>query len=105
MVPYNRNSLTYNLVVLFSDTGTVEEWLKFVQNLQVVISKQNITDAQGGAYVITKNLLQGDVLTDFKNAARNKEPQTELNYKQTMKDMHARMSYLQAYVTQTCYMC
>eukprot|EP00957_Ditylum_brightwellii_P045196 3426413-Ditylum_brightwellii.AAC.1 len=39
-MPYNSNSPTYNLAVLFSDTGTVKEWLKFLLNIQVVIAGQ-----------------------------------------------------------------
>eukprot|EP00957_Ditylum_brightwellii_P030128 2280538-Ditylum_brightwellii.AAC.1 len=34
MVPYNANSPTYDLAIPFFSTGSVEEWLKFWQNLQ-----------------------------------------------------------------------
>eukprot|EP00957_Ditylum_brightwellii_P200383 15276802-Ditylum_brightwellii.AAC.1 len=47
MVPYNANLPTYNLVVLYFDVGTIKEWLKFWQNLEIVITGQNIADAQG----------------------------------------------------------
>eukprot|EP00957_Ditylum_brightwellii_P068046 5165820-Ditylum_brightwellii.AAC.2 len=46
MVPYNTNLLTYNLVVPYFDVETVKEWLKFQQNLEAVITRQNITDAK-----------------------------------------------------------
>eukprot|EP00957_Ditylum_brightwellii_P051235 3884545-Ditylum_brightwellii.AAC.1 len=45
-VPYNANSSSYDLAILFYDTGSVEKWLKFWQNLQAVITGQNITNAQ-----------------------------------------------------------
>eukprot|EP00957_Ditylum_brightwellii_P070616 5365636-Ditylum_brightwellii.AAC.2 len=80
-VPYNTNSPTCNLAVPFYDTGSVEEWLKFWQNLQAVITRQNITDTQEGV----------------------NRPQSEPNYKKTMQDMHMHMFLLQAYVTQTWY--
>eukprot|EP00957_Ditylum_brightwellii_P055403 4198484-Ditylum_brightwellii.AAC.1 len=54
------------------------------------MARQNITNAQG-TYVITKNLLQEDVLTSFKSAEGNNRPQTEPNYRQTMKDVHLHM--------------
>eukprot|EP00957_Ditylum_brightwellii_P087007 6622949-Ditylum_brightwellii.AAC.1 len=88
--PYNSNSHTYNLVVPFFNTGTVEEWLKFLQNLCAVIAGQNITDAQG-TYVITRSLLHGDALIAFENAEGNNRPQTEPDYKQTMKDVYLHM--------------
>eukprot|EP00957_Ditylum_brightwellii_P047104 3577232-Ditylum_brightwellii.AAC.1 len=54
--PCNTNSPTYDLVVLFFDTGTIEEWLKFAHNLSAIITGQNIIDVQG-AYAITKKIL------------------------------------------------
>eukprot|EP00957_Ditylum_brightwellii_P087307 6645069-Ditylum_brightwellii.AAC.2 len=102
-MPYNTNSSTYDLVVLFFDTGTIEEWLKFVQNLSAVIKGQNINNAQG-AYVITKNLLQGNALA-FENTEGVNGPQTSLNYEQTIKDVHLHISPPQAYIMQICYTC
>eukprot|EP00957_Ditylum_brightwellii_P148503 11307098-Ditylum_brightwellii.AAC.1 len=89
-VPFNANSPTYNLAVLFYDTGSVEEWLKFWQNLQAIITGQNITDAQG-MYAITKSMLRGDALTVFKNANGVNKSQTEPNYQRTTKDAHMHM--------------
>eukprot|EP00957_Ditylum_brightwellii_P199006 15169745-Ditylum_brightwellii.AAC.1 len=58
----------------------MEEWLKFQQNLQAFITRQNITNAQG---------VNG--------------PQIEPNYQQTMTNVQTHMFPLQAYVTQTWY--
>eukprot|EP00957_Ditylum_brightwellii_P052208 3958870-Ditylum_brightwellii.AAC.1 len=66
-VPYNANSPTYDLAIPFFNMGSVEEWLKFWQNLQAIITRYNITDPQG-VYVITQSMLCGDALTAFKNA-------------------------------------
>eukprot|EP00957_Ditylum_brightwellii_P196842 14997681-Ditylum_brightwellii.AAC.1 len=63
----------------------------------------NITNAQGN-YVITKSLLQGDALAALKNTEGINVPQTEPNYKQTMKVMHLHMPPLRAYAMQTQYM-
>eukprot|EP00957_Ditylum_brightwellii_P072439 5505091-Ditylum_brightwellii.AAC.1 len=43
-VPHNANSPTYNLAVPFYNTESVEEWLKFQQNFQAVITGQNVTN-------------------------------------------------------------
>eukprot|EP00957_Ditylum_brightwellii_P184738 14070493-Ditylum_brightwellii.AAC.1 len=56
MVPCNTNLATYNLVVPYFDEEIVKEWLKFWQNLEVVITGQSITDTQD-MYMITNNLL------------------------------------------------
>eukprot|EP00957_Ditylum_brightwellii_P098784 7525222-Ditylum_brightwellii.AAC.1 len=45
-VPYNMNLLTYDLVVPYFDVGTIKEWFKSQQNLDAVITRQNITNAQ-----------------------------------------------------------
>eukprot|EP00957_Ditylum_brightwellii_P145759 11099339-Ditylum_brightwellii.AAC.1 len=104
MVLYNAISPTYNLLIPFFNTGSVEEWLKFWQNLQAVITRQNITDPQG-MYASIKSMLCGDALTAFKNAEGVNRPQSELTYKKTMEDIHTHMFPLQAYIMQTRYMC
>eukprot|EP00957_Ditylum_brightwellii_P208315 15356796-Ditylum_brightwellii.AAC.1 len=55
-VPYNANSPTYDLAVPFYNTGSMEGWLKFQQNLQAVIARQNVTDAQS-MHAIMKSML------------------------------------------------
>eukprot|EP00957_Ditylum_brightwellii_P190198 14477884-Ditylum_brightwellii.AAC.1 len=89
-VPYNTNLPTYDLAVPFYDNGTVEEWLKFCQNLQAVITRQNITDPQS-VYTITKSMLRGDALMTFKNTEGVNRPQTKLAYKEIMEDVHMHM--------------
>eukprot|EP00957_Ditylum_brightwellii_P195492 14895195-Ditylum_brightwellii.AAC.1 len=51
-----------DLAAPFFSSGTIEEWLKFCQNLSRVIKGQNVNNIQG-MYAITKYLLQGDMLT------------------------------------------
>eukprot|EP00957_Ditylum_brightwellii_P062205 4720726-Ditylum_brightwellii.AAC.1 len=102
MVPSNANSPTCNLAVPFYNTGYMEELLKVWQNLQAVITEQNITDAQG-MYTITKSMLQGDVLTSFKNDEGVNRSQSEPNYKKTMQGVHMYMFPLYAHVTQSQY--
>eukprot|EP00957_Ditylum_brightwellii_P032760 2483711-Ditylum_brightwellii.AAC.1 len=104
MMPYNANSPMYNLAVPFDNNKTVEKWLKFCQNLQTVITGQNITNPQG-MHVTTKSMLHGDTLTAFKNVERVNRPQSKLANKKTMEDTHMHMFPLQAYITQTRYMC
>eukprot|EP00957_Ditylum_brightwellii_P099155 7552075-Ditylum_brightwellii.AAC.1 len=69
MIPYNANLPTCNLAIPFFNTGSVEEWLTFWQNIQAIITDQNATDPQG-MYAITKSMLCGDTLTALKNAER-----------------------------------
>eukprot|EP00957_Ditylum_brightwellii_P147864 11259782-Ditylum_brightwellii.AAC.2 len=104
MIPYNANSPTYNLAVPFYDTISVEEWLKFQQKLQDIITGQNVINSQG-MYAVTKSMLCRDALTTFANAKGVNRSQLELNYKQTMKDVYMRMFPLQEYVIWMRYMC
>eukprot|EP00957_Ditylum_brightwellii_P182463 13899939-Ditylum_brightwellii.AAC.1 len=100
MVPHNANLPTYNLAIPFFNTGSVEEWLKFQQNIQAIITGQNITDPQG-MYAITKSMLHGDTLTSFENTMGVNVLQLEPAYKKTMEDIHTHMFSLQAYIMQT----
>ena len=87
---YNANLPTYNLAIPFYNNGYVEEWLKCCQNLQAVITGQNIMDPQG-MYAITKSMLRWDALTAFEITEEVNGPQTEPTYKKTMKDIHTHM--------------
>eukprot|EP00957_Ditylum_brightwellii_P123982 9450745-Ditylum_brightwellii.AAC.1 len=78
----------------------MEEWLKFCQHLQAVITGQNITDPQG-MYAITKSMLHKGALTAFENAEGVNRPQLELAYKKTMETYICTCSPLQAYAMQT----
>eukprot|EP00957_Ditylum_brightwellii_P206449 15348458-Ditylum_brightwellii.AAC.1 len=87
MVSYNANSPMYNLAVPFYNTGFVEEWLKFQQNLQAVITMEYVTDTHT-MYTIMKSMLQGDALMTFEHTEVFNRPQSEPNYKTVMQDMH-----------------
>eukprot|EP00957_Ditylum_brightwellii_P011880 895225-Ditylum_brightwellii.AAC.1 len=89
-VPYNANLPIYNLAIPWFDTESVEEWLKIWQNLQVIITGQNITDTQG-MYEITKSMLCGDTLTAFENTEGVNRLQSEQAYKETIEDVHTHM--------------
>eukprot|EP00957_Ditylum_brightwellii_P203060 15333068-Ditylum_brightwellii.AAC.1 len=65
MVCYNANLPMYDLAMLFYNTGLLDEWLKYWQNLQAVITRQNVTDAHS-MYTITKSILREEALTAFK---------------------------------------
>eukprot|EP00957_Ditylum_brightwellii_P091821 6991236-Ditylum_brightwellii.AAC.1 len=104
MVPYNTNLPMYDLAVPFYDNRSVEEWLKFCQHLQAVITRQNIMDPQG-MYAITKSMLCGDTLTAFENVEGVNGPQSKPAYKLFLEGVHMHMFLLQAYVIQTRYMC
>eukprot|EP00957_Ditylum_brightwellii_P108118 8247962-Ditylum_brightwellii.AAC.1 len=54
-------------IISIEHPKSVEEWLKFCQHLQTVITKQNIIDPQS-MYAITKSMLHRDALTAFESA-------------------------------------
>eukprot|EP00957_Ditylum_brightwellii_P021850 1648251-Ditylum_brightwellii.AAC.1 len=102
---HQSNGLQELNLIILHESPEFQELVKgkyhIYKNLQVVIVRQNITNVQG-AYMITKNLLQGNVLTAFKNAEGNKRPQIKPNY--AMKDVKVHMFCLQSYIMQACYM-
>ena len=66
--PADGNSPTYELTVPNFSTGTCEEWLIFPKNLNKVIKGLNLT-VRTNKFELARNLLTGDSLSTFDNAA------------------------------------
>ena len=57
----------YNLAVPFLDNGSVEQWINFWKNLEVVLKGQNVTSGPAN-YAVAKTLLKGEALKSFEAA-------------------------------------
>ena len=66
--PTSASSSTYKLDVPLFSTGTVEEWLRFRNNLGRVIKGQNATGA-AARYALARRLLESEALATFNNQA------------------------------------
>ena len=102
-VPTDDKSPTYELSIPYFSTGTPEEWLKFRKNLKKVLTGQNVTSGPG-CYLVAKNLLQGDALARFENAATARGNETVTNFSQVLDDVTAHVFPARALQTQKRFM-
>ena len=66
--PGRATSAEYTLNVPYFQSGTAEEWLKFLQNLEKVFVGQNLTTSST-KFAMTRRLITGDSLTHFNDKA------------------------------------
>ena len=62
--PLDEGSSTYDLPIPYYSTGTPEEWLRFVRNVEKVFVGQNLTTGPQ-QYACVRRLLEGNALTVF----------------------------------------
>ena len=63
--PGDPESPVYSIRILYFGTGTPEEWLQFLDNLEKAINAQHVTRGPEW-YELTERLLTGDALATFK---------------------------------------
>ena len=78
--PGDETSPTYGLTVGYFRTGTPEELLLFIKNLQKIIVGTNITTGPE-KYTMARRLLQGDALAAFNRAATQNGTETNEHFK------------------------
>ena len=89
-IPTRANSAEYTLNVPYFQSGTPEEWLKFLQNLERVFVGQNLTTGPN-KFSMARRLLAGDSLSHFerkaatlRDADRNLD-ESEENFKKSLR--------------------
>ena len=73
--PKKSSSPIYELNVPYFKNGTVKEWMKFLDNLEKVIIRQDLSTGPT-QFSMARQLLSGDMLAQFNNKAlaiKNKE--------------------------------
>lgn len=84
--PTEDTSQTYNLILPYYNSASLEEWLIFRTDLNKAIIGQNIT--QGPArYTTARQVLQGDALALFDAAAAAGGNKTNANFKLCLNDV------------------
>ena len=101
--PGDAESTTYNLNIPYFGSGTAEEWLQFVDNLNKGITGQNITDGPG-RYGLAEKLLIGEMLTAFRSQTTARGNQTVANFKLVLKDLASYVFKSTDYRDQKIYM-
>jgi hypothetical protein len=84
--PTDDNSQTYELVVKFFKTGTAEEWLMFLRDLNKILVGQNITAAPA-KYAMARLLLSGEALTVFNTHATEHGNETNNHFNLTLQNL------------------
>ena len=101
--PSNDNSSVYEITVPFFRSGTPEEFLIFLKNLNKVILGLNITDGPG-KYALARRLLDGDILAAFNNAATAEGNETNANFKTCLEKTTTHVFPKRALTIQTRFM-
>lgn len=78
--PNDADSPGYELAVPYFSTGTCEEWLNFLKNLEKVFKGQGVTSGPG-QYTVARRLLEGEALSTFNNTATLQNAETVANFK------------------------
>ena len=78
-VPTDENSTTYDLTVPFFKSGTCEQLLICIRQLQQVLVGQNVTQGPG-MYAVARRIFQGDTLAVFDRLAADAGPETDVNF-------------------------
>ena len=101
--PADPTSQTYNLSVKIFQTGTPEEWLLFVCDLQKVMTGQNITTGPT-KYAMARRLMAGDAKTVFDGAAATHGNKTVANFDLCLRDVTTHVFPQRALICQKRFM-
>ena len=101
--PGDADSTTYNLQIPYFGSGTAEEWLQFVDNLNKGIKGQNIRRGDK-RYELAEKLLIGEMLTAFKTQADARGDRNQNNFKLVIKDLASYVFKSTDYWDQKTYM-
>ena len=84
--PTNADSPVYKLTVLFFESRSLEQGIKFWKNLEAVLKGQNVTSGPA-KYAVFKSLLKGDALTIFKAAKTSYGSVTLVNFEKCLDNV------------------
>ena len=101
--PGDPDSTTYNLQIPFFGSGTAEEWLIFLDNLNKGIVGQHL---QGGPkrYDLAEQVLTGEMLTAFHTQKEARGDRTINNFNLVIKDLASYVFKSTDYRDQKIYM-
>ena len=101
--PGDADSTTYNLQIPYFGSGTAEEWLQFVDNLNKGIKGQNIRRGDK-RYELAEKILIGEMLTAFKTQTDARGDRNQNNFKLVIKDLASYVFKSTDYRDQKTYM-
>ena len=101
--PGDPESPVYSIQIPYFGTGTPEEWLQFLDNLEKAINGQHIT-SDPVRYELTERLLMGDALAMFKLKTLEQGNHTVEHFNMVTAQLTAHIFPAHAYREQKRYM-
>ena len=101
--PVNADLQTYKIYLSPFDTGSVEQWLKFLTKLQLIITGNGLTTGPA-KYNLMRSLLKGEALRHFNNKAQELETETNLHHKMCLNAVSKHIFPKNALQMQKCYL-
>ena len=77
--PMNTDSQMYKIYLNPFDTGSVEQWLKFLTKLNLIITRNGLT-ASPMKFNLMQSLLKGEALQHFNKKAKELENEKEAHH-------------------------
>lgn len=102
-LPADPDSPVYEIQVAHFESGTPEEWLKFMSNIDQVFAGQDVTTGPP-QYSIVRSLLKGDALTVFNTNAATLRSETVSNLKDCLSALTTHIFPVSALQIQKRYM-
>ena len=102
--PVNADSQTYEIYLSPFDTGSVEQWLKFLTKLQLIITRNGLTTGLA-KFNLMRSLLKGEALQHFNNKAQELKTETNPHHKMCLNAVSEHIFPKNALQMQKCYLC
>ena len=102
--PANANLQTYKIYLSPFDTGSVEQWLKFLTKLKLIITRNGLTTGLA-KFNLTWLLLKGEALQHFNNKAQQLKTETNPHHKMCLNVVSEHIFPKNALQAQKLYLC
>ena len=101
--PANTDLQTCKIYLSPFDTGSVEQWLKFLTKLQLIITGNSLTTGLA-KFNLTRLLLKGEALHHFNNKAQELETETNPHHKMCLNAVSEHIFPKNVLQMQKCYL-
>ena len=101
--PANADSQTYNIYLSPFDAGSVEQWLKFLTKLQLIITRNGLMTSPV-KFNLMQSLLKGEALQHFNNKAQELETETYPHHKTCLNMVSKHIFPKNMLQMQKCYL-
>ena len=101
--PTNTELHTYKIYLNPFDTGSVEQWLKFLMKLNLIITGNGLT-ARPVKFNLMRSLLKGGPLQHFNNKAQELREETAMHHEICLNAVSAHIFPKNTLQMQKCYL-